>query len=343
MSAENACASLYFDAEYSVTVQYHDMPRPGPGCVLIQTICSAISSGTEMLAYRGQLPTSIELDTTIKSSQNLVKYPFKYGYCLVGTVIGLGQHVRKDWLGKRVFVFHAHESHFAVNVEELIVIPDSIPTEDAVFLANAETAISLVQDGAPLIGERVLVVGLGIVGLLLSAALDEMPLECLLLIDPIERRRLAHFGGKPTTFGGKPTTVAIAPEEFLESDHLTGDFDLVYEVSGMPSGLDLAIQSVGYSGRLIVGSWYGSKKVELDLGTHFHRSKMSIYASQVSSLDPRLVGRWDKKRRMNVAAELVKRIKPRRLITHQFSINNAAEAYKLLDESKTAIQVIFTY
>ena len=121
-------------------------------------------------------------------------------------------------------------------------------------------------------------------------------------------------------------------------------FDLVFELSGNPSALDNALALTGFSGRVVIGSWYGEKKTEVSLGRAFHRSRIKLISSQVSTIAPELSGRWDKARRFDVAWKALERIKPDKWITHQFPIERAAEAYQLLDENpQETIQVLITY
>ena len=328
--------SLLFTAPRQVTVKSSPVPEPGPGEVLVRSVCSAISAGTELLAYRGHLPAGIPLDSSISSLSDSVSYPMKYGYSIVGQIIDVGDEVSRSEIGRHVYTFNPHESHFVVLKKNLLNIPDDVHLEDSVFLANVETAISLILDGRPLLGERVLVLGLGVVGQLLSSLLKMYPLASLALVDPLAKRRIT--ARKDTIYD------AVVPGVYESIDEtMQGQYDLVYETSGSPEALNAAIQCTGYHGRLIVASWYGSKDTTLDLGSHFHRSKMTIYASQVSNIDPSLMGRWDKKRRMLTAFEMLRKMKPRCLITHQYNIDKSAEAYKLLDTTQDSIQTVFTY
>src|SRR5690606_5438305 len=137
--------------------------------LLVETVCSAISAGTEMLIYQGHFPRDMATDSTIPSLQGELTYPCIYGYACVGVVRELGAAVDRDWLDRKVFAFQPHMSHFISTSDALFPIPDSLSPDSACFLPNMETAINLVQDGAPLLGERVLVLGQGIVGLLTAS------------------------------------------------------------------------------------------------------------------------------------------------------------------------------
>jgi threonine dehydrogenase-like Zn-dependent dehydrogenase len=125
---------------------------------------------------------------------------------------------------------------------------------------------------------------------------------------------------------------------------LKPDVDLSIELSGSPDALNDAIALTGFSGRIVVGSWYGRKPAQIDLGGSFHRSRIKLLSSQVSSISPELSGRWDKARRFESAWGAIRRIQPEKWITHRFPLEKAGEAYLLLEEAPgSAIQVLFTY
>jgi len=332
--------SLYFIAPGQVEVREETCPSPAPHQVLVKTQISAISPGTEGLLFRGLFPEELALDATIGALAGDFSYPLKYGYASVGQVLTAGQAVDPVWEGRWVFAFHPHESHFVTDLDDLIPLPPEITPEQAVFAPNMETAVNFVMDGTPLIGERVVVFGQGIVGLLTTALLARFPLGNLISLDHYANRRQASL-----EVGAH---ASLAPEALVEREQieawLPGGADLTYECSGAPSALDQAISVTGFAGRVVIGSWYGKKRTELNLGGHFHRSRIRLISSQVSSVDPALSGRWTKVRRLALAWEMIRRIKPEGLITHQLPIEAAGQAYQLLDQSpEDAIQVIFTY
>lgn len=200
-----------------------------------------------------------------------------------------------------------------------------------------ETAVNLVQDGAPILGERVLVLGQGVVGLLTASLLSEFPLENLTAVDGIEMRRR-----ELKVESGKLRVKSLTPADLRPSTF--DSFDLVFELTGSPAALNTAIEHTTFSGRIVIGSWYGQKRAEIDLGGSFHRSRIRLISSQVSSISPELSGRWDKPRRFDVAWQALERIQPQKWVTHRFSIDEAGKAYQLLDEHpQETIQVIFEY
>jgi 2-desacetyl-2-hydroxyethyl bacteriochlorophyllide A dehydrogenase len=329
--------TLYFIAPGQVKVYREELPPLKPDHVLVQAGLSAISAGTELLFYRGHFPRHIPVDDNLPDLDQPSAYPLKYGYSLVGQVIAVGSAVDQGWQDRHVFAFHPHEDFFCARTDDLIPIADGIPQEDAIFLPNMETAINLVMDGAPLIGEVVAVFGQGVVGLLTVALLGRFPLSKLITFDRHALRCAVSLEmGAQSSFD---------PQDFEQVKALfpTGA-DLVFELSGAPPALDQAIALTGYGGRVVIGSWYGRKKVSLDLGGSFHRSRIHLLSSQVSTIAPELSARWTKERRFDLAWGMIKQIGPSRLITHRLPIDQAEAAYEMLDnEPEHSIQVVFTY
>jgi 2-desacetyl-2-hydroxyethyl bacteriochlorophyllide A dehydrogenase len=303
-----------------------------PGEIRVQTTVSAISPGTEMLLYRGQMPTNMALDETIDALDSTTAYPLKYGYAAVGHVVETGKNVDASWNGRFVFAFNPHESHFITQPDHVLPLPAGMKPETAVFLPNMETAMSFVMDGSPVIGERVAVFGQGVVGLLTTMLLAKFPLAELVTVDSYALRRewSKRVGA----------TAVFDPAEEIPMK----DVDLAYELSGNPAALNQAIAMTGFDGRVIIGSWYGQKKAEINLGGSFHRSHMRLISSQVSHLNPRWQGRWTKSRRLNVAWQMLAQHDPARLISHRFPLVDANSVYQLLDhEAETAVQPILVY
>jgi len=337
--------TLCFAAPYQMEIREEAIREPAPGELLVRTLVSAISAGTELLIYRGQAPTELAVDDTIPSLGGKIRFPMKYGYAAVGEVIAVGSGLADLWHGKKVFAFNPHESLFLAGPEQVHALPPDMPPEEAVFFPNMETAITLAADGKPGIGEQVAVFGQGIVGLLVTSILARLPLESLVTLDAYSLRRKtsreigAHFSLDPTTPGVLEEALAL-----LQGPRNHTGADLTYEVSGDPGALDQAIGVTGYNGRVVIGSWYGTKRVSLLLGGSFHRSRIRLIGSQVSSISPELRGRWDKERLGQLAWKFIKELKPSRLVTHRFRVSDAREAYRLLDQNaEQALQVLLTY
>ncbi|MBI5932123.1 MAG: zinc-binding alcohol dehydrogenase [Chloroflexi bacterium] len=335
--------TLYFTAPRQIEIREEPLPDPRDDEVLVETLCSAISAGTEMLVYRGDFPQLKDAHDSLSSE---LKYPLAYGYAAVGRVKDIGKLVDREWENRLVFAFQPHTSHFTAKPEALFSVPQSLLPEAACFLPNMETAVNLVQDGAPILGERVLVLGQGVVGMLTASLLAEFPLERLVTADRYELRRNALNVERLTLNAQRFHSLDPDAEDFRVSlsGYAQGGFDLIYELSGNPSALNDAIAATRFSGRVVIGSWYGEKRAPIDFGGAFHRSRIKLISSQVSAIAPELSARWDKSRRFGVAWDALARIKPERWITHRVPLNEAAEAYRLLDERpQETIQVLLTY
>lgn len=329
--------TLYFTAPRKVEIREEPLAAPQAGEALVETLVSAISAGSEMLVYRGQCPP---IDDALDPLSSQLSYPTPYGYACVGRICAIGASLAADALGRLVFGFQPHSTHFTAPLSTLHFLPEDISPETACFLPNMETAVSLVQDAAPLLGERALVLGQGIVGLLSAALLAEFPLGTLVTADRFAARRAASLAlGAAALDPAEPGFRARA-RSLLPPDGA----DLTLEISGAPAALDDAIALTGFGGRVVIGSWYGEKKATLDLGGAFHRSRITLMASQVSAIRPGLSARWDKPRRFELAWDALRRIQPQQWITRRAPLRQAAETYRLLDETPGEdIQIIFTY
>ena len=341
---------LWFTGLQQVEVREQQLPPLQPWQIRVKTHCSAISAGTEMLIYRGQLPAGIGLDATLASLQHPQTYPLQYGYACVGRIEQIGAEVDALWQDKWVFAFQPHASHFIATPEQVIALPEGIEPEAGVFLANMETAVNLVLDGSPALGEQALVLGLGIVGLLLSGLLAQFPLAQLHALDGIagRRARALRLGVQQVYDPASRTQVAALKQSLQLPVQLLATpgagADLIYEVSGVPEALNLAIDLCSYSGRIIIGSWYGSKSADIHLGGTAHRNRIKLISSQVSTIAPELSGRWDKARRFQTAWDMIRKVRPQELISHRVSLDQADVIYELLDKTpEQVLQAVFIY
>ena len=348
---------MLFTAPGAVEVCTEEMAPPQGDELLIETVVSAISAGTEMLFYRGQVPAGMAADSAIAGLTDAVRYPLKYGYACVGRVCEVADPLARqaetteadgpiDAAGaedtRYYFAFHPHESHFYASPQALLPVPEGILPRQAALLPNAETAVNLVMDGAPLVGERAVVMGLGIVGLLTTALLAQFPLAALIAVDPLpHRRRLARRLGASQAID--PSGADQLRDALADGGERHG-VDLIYELSGQPTALDAAVSAAGFDSRIVVGSWYGTKPATLHLGGSFHRNRIRLISSQVSTIAPQLRGRWTKARRMESAWQLLAKLPAEELISHRFPLDQADEAYRLIDSCpEQTLQVILDY
>ncbi|WP_049943582.1 zinc-binding alcohol dehydrogenase [Halolamina sp.] len=329
--------SLFFTAPRETAVRETTFSVE-PDEVVVRTRASAINAGTELLIYRGEAPSELPADVTIESLDGDLSYPVRYGYAAVGDVVAAGDAVDDEWEGRTVFSFNPHDTAFAATPDQLVPVPDAVDPATMTMLPSAETATSLVLDGQPTVGERVVVFGAGIIGLFTLGILSAFPLGQLVAVEPVpERREHARRMG---------ADVAVAPEDL--DDVISGEqaqgADLLYELSGQPAALDDAVTAAGYDSRVVVGSWYGTKRASLDLGAGFHRDRISIESSQVSTLAPKSRGRWDKQRRLSTALEQLQRLDTDPLVTHHIPFDDAPSAYERLDDGRSdCLQVLLTY
>lgn len=342
--------TVRFPAPHTTEVTKTPLREPGTGEVRARTVISAVSPGTETLLYRGNVPSNTGTDSSIDSVMDSYSYPMSPGYACVGRVERLGEGVEEKYHNRLVFSFQPHTSHFTTSVEDVVLLSTDTTPEDAVLIPNVETAVNLVMDGRPMVGERVVIFGQGVVGLLTVALISQHPVQHLLTVDLDDsRRQRSEDWGADTAFNPEQ-------EELRESLQLTSSqpreqggpqykgADLVYELTGSPDVLNDALSVAGFDGRVIVGSWYGSRRSELDLGGQFHRSRIRIKSSQVSTVDPVHRGRWTKARRMNVVLDLLDTLHPSELITSRHSLDEASQVYQRLTEENTdALQPVFKY
>jgi 2-desacetyl-2-hydroxyethyl bacteriochlorophyllide A dehydrogenase len=243
-----------------------------------------------------------------------------------------GSEVLRPSPGEVVFVHHPHQAAYVVPADMAIRLPASLEPERGVFLANVETATNIVLDAAPRLGERVAIFGQGTVGLLITQLVRRTGAARITVVDPIARRRQLALG-------------VGADEALASGSGLEGaEFDLAIEASGQPAALDEALRSVAFGGTVIVCSWYGTKPAPITLGGAFHRRRLRIVSSQVSTIDAALQPRWSRQRRLDVARDLLAELELKSLISHRFPIARAADAYALLDgHPEETVQVVLTY
>lgn len=337
--------TVHFTAPFTVSVVSTPSPAsPVDADVLVHTDLSAVSAGTELLAYRGEMPSDIPADAVFAPHAAPFAYPCAYGYAAVGMVTAIGPAVTSLSTGDIVFAFREHSSLFVAPEDSLHKVPNHVCGLDAAFLPNAETAVSLAMDAALLPGEVVCVVGQGVVGLLLVAVLKRLhPFSTVVALDVDEERRRVAQEGANADAVLNPSAYGFA-EAFKNAIGNESGADVSVDVSGASAGLETAIRVTRDHGRVVIGSWFGSKEVTLGcLGGRFHRSHMQLVASQVSHIPPMLAGRWTKERRFRLAWRLLAEIKPSTWISvHKVDVHQAPQAYRELSKKKH-VQVVFEY
>jgi len=330
--------AVWFTAERTVELREETVPPPGPGELRVAAVASAISHGSELLAYRGQIDAELPLD--LPTLGGGYGFPLKFGYASAGRVLDVGAGVEGFTAGDHVFCLHPHQNVYLAPAGLAQRLPAGLEPALGVFAANLETALNIAHDAHPRLGEAAVVFGQGVVGLLAGRLLALAGVAPLVVVDPGARRReLALALG---------ADAALAPGSDLPAHvrALCGGrgADLAVEVSGAPAALQAAIECVADEGTVVVASWYGRKPVGLDLGGRFHRGRIRLRSSQVGRLPPEGGPRWDHGRRWEAALRLLPRLPLAALVSHRFGLRAAAEAYRLLDErGDETTQVVFDY
>ena len=329
--------ALWFTAPHTAQLREETVSSPGPGEVRVEASASAVSAGTEMLVYRGEVPKDLPLD--LPTLEGSYAFPIKYGYAAAGRVLDKGPDVEHLATDDLVFVHHPHQEVFVVPARMPVRLPDGIDPTLGVFCANLETALNVVHDTPLRLGETALVLGGGVVGLLVARLLKLGGAGAVLVVDPLEKRRgLALAAGADDAFGPE-----VLDGRVMEATRGRGA-DVAVETSGSGAALQSAIDAVAIEGTVVVASWYGTKPVALHLGERFHRGRVRLRSSQVGRLNPEMGPRWDTTRRMETVLALLEQVEPEDLITHRLPFHRAPEAYSLLDASmEEAVQVVFTY
>lgn len=312
--------TVYFTGPGSVELR-EERVVPSSGQRLFRSELIGISCGTELQLYRNTFPKGAAQDG-LASLGERIDFPCAYGY----------MNVAHDENGKRYFAFVPHSTAFATADESLVEIGD-LPAEEAIFTANMETALGIVHDAAPRPGEHVLVLGQGVVGLLVSEILSRLDLVTVYASEPREFRRRAAASISQTV---------LPPESVRAVDSLRAatagrGVDVAVNVSGSADALQTALDALAFEGRVIEGSWYGDKPIELRLGLDFHRKRLSIVSSQVTNISGELRSRWSKDRRLDFVIELLQRVRPSRYITHRIPIAECDRAFELIDDPDSPV------
>lgn len=333
--------SIWFTAPKEVTYKERVLHSPKGNEIEIRTLFSGISHGTEMLIYRGQAPTNLELDPSISTMEGSFSFPIKYGYSSVGEVADLGAKAANFGKGDIVFAHNPHETEYVIPEDLAVKLPNRLSCQQGIFLANLETAINCILDAGINLGEDVAVFGQGVVGLLITQLVRRSGAGKIFTVDKIEHRRnLSLRLGADVAFDPMADDV---PQAIRENTEGRGA-DVIVEASGSPEALNEAIKVVAFQGTVVVVSWYGIKPVALSLGEEFHRNRIRIKSSQVSYIDPALTPRWSAKRRMSLALKLLPQLNLEGLISHIYPFEEAPKAYEKIDKNpEEVLQVILKY
>jgi NADPH:quinone reductase-like Zn-dependent oxidoreductase len=262
------------------------LPARAPDQALVRTLVTGISRGTERLVLAGRVPESQWPVMRAPLMDGDFPFPVKYGYSAVGIV----EDGPEALIGRRVFCLHPHQDRFLAPAAMCIPIPQAVPDARAALGANMETALNILWDARPLAGERVLVIGAGVVGLLAAWLLARIPGAEVVVTDIDERRRAVA-----EALGARFATPAAAP----------GERDLIVHASAAPAGLRRALELAAFEGRIVEASWYGAGECALPLGEAFHARRLSIVSTQVGAVAPAMRGRRSHAERLALALALL--------------------------------------
>lgn len=262
------------------------LPEVGPDEVGVRTLYSAVSRGTEALVFGGRVPPSQHETMRAPFQDGDFPGPVKYGYLNVGVV----EEGPPDLLDRAVFCLYPHQTRYVVPADAMTLIPEDVPPERAVLAGTLETAVNASWDAAPLVGDRIAVVGGGMVGCAVAGVLAGLPGARVQLVDvdPSRARIAAALG-----------------VGFAEPSEAHGDCDLVFHTSGTAEGLGRSLELLAADGSVIELSWYGDREITLRLGEAFHSQRLAIRGSQVGMLPPARRGRRSFADRMALALELL--------------------------------------
>lgn len=318
--------AMWFAAPGKVQVAEVRLPAPKADEVLVRTRYSGISGGTELLAYRGELDPTLPLDETIGALSGTFAYPFRYGYSCVGVAEGSCGAIEE---GTLVFAFHPHQDRFVAAASDLVPLDGADPRSGTLF-PLVETALQVCLDAGPVRDEPVVVLGLGPVGILVATLLAQWGARVVGSEPRPWRRRAAEAFG----------VTSVAPEDL--EDAVAGSTGgtgvaLLVDATGHPDALAAGLPLLRHEGTALVASWYGSKPVPLPLGGHFHRRRLSIRSSQVSTIPTHLQGQWTVTRRRSVVRRLLDELPLHALATHEFAFADAAAAFAAVERGEEAL------
>ncbi len=293
--------------------------------VTVRTIASAVSRGTESLVLRGEVPEGEHQRMRAPFQRGDFPFPVQYGYQSVGRV----EEGPPELAGRVVFALHPHQDVYRLPASAVVEVPAAIPPRRATLAANMETALNAVWDSGAGPGDRIVVVGGGVVGMLITALCAALPGAEVTLTDlRPERAALAQ------AFGAR----------FAVADEVDDQADVVFHTSASAGGLRTALAAGGFEARIVEVSWYGSRATPVSLGASFHSRRLQLIASQVGAVSPSRRPRWPFARRLGKALALMDDARLDRLITHVVPFGAAPERLPgLLSGGEDALAILLDY
>ncbi len=301
------------------------LPQRGHDEVTVRTLRSGVSRGTETLVFRGGVPPGQYSAMRAPYQEGEFPGPVKYGYLNVGVV----EQGPPELRGRTVFCLYPHQTAYVVPARAVTVVPEGIPPSRAVLAGTVETAVNALWDARPLLGDRVTVVGAGMVGCCVARLLSRFPAADVALVDIDD--------------GRAEVAAALGVDFALPADAADGR-DLVVHASATSAGLQRSLELLAPAGTVIDLSWYGDREVRLSLGGAFHTRRLGIRASQVSTLSPAHGGRRTTADRLALALDLLRDPAFDALLTGQSSFNELPDVMaRLVEGSLSALCHTITY
>jgi threonine dehydrogenase-like Zn-dependent dehydrogenase len=259
--------AFWFKSRGKSEIRSAGVGEPGPGEILVRTLFSGVSRGTETLVFRGGVPENQYETMRAPFQDGDFPWPVKYGYLNVGVV----EHGPPDLVGRNVFCLYPHQTRYVVPASAVTLVPDDVPPGRAVLAGTVETAVNALWDAAPLVGDRIAVVGAGMVGCSVAGVLAGIPGVRVQLVD-IDPGRAA-------------IAKALGADFALPAQAL-GECDLVVHTSATEEGLTRSLELLAPEGEVIELSWYGDRRISLPLGEFFHSRRLTVRSSQVGMVSP---------------------------------------------------------
>ena len=339
---------LLFNDVREVAFQELTLPELKPNEIRIKTLYSGISSGTEMATYRGTTPFlkktfDPELKLFIESENSSWEYPQKSGYANVGKVIEVGEAVSRFKGGEIVFTYEPHQTEVVVDENAPLILPQGVNPEHGVVTALLGVAYNAILDARIVLGETVVVFGLGVAGQLIIQLAKMSGAKCVIGVDLIEKRlECAKQSGADITIN--PSKSKNVAREIRELTNNRGA-DVVIECSGSTFALNEAIKTAGFQSTVVTVSFYSSNEGKgLYLGEEFHHNRIKLVSSQAAGVNPELSARWNAQRKIESAVELLPKLKLENMLTTFFDFDDASKAYDKVDKHpEEDIQVVLKY
>ena len=316
--------ALWYVGDERVELRAVDTSALQKDHVRIAAHTSGLSRGTERLVLQGRVPTTEHLRMRCPHQDGDFPFPVKYGYAMVG-VIEDGPKAR---IGETVFLLHPHQRHICVPIADVHTVPQDVPPRRAALAANMETALNVTWDAGAAPGDRMLIVGGGVLGLLIAGIAARIPGTVVTVAD-IDATR-APVAEK---LGAAFALPSAAPS----------DQDIVIHTSGTAEGLALALLSAGMEARIVEASWYGDKTVSVSLGEAFHSRRLQIVSSQVGALPAHKRVRWTHARRMAAALDLLRDACFDALITGEIAFADAPARVPQILSDSTGLMTVLRY